>query len=147
MAAKKVLHKGLKALAVSAANKKSYQTKGVNKALLESFPNPFKIMNPCCSQGTVRIETSEFSSLCPLTGQPDWATIIVEYQPDDRCVESKSWKLYLNSFRHQGEFHESCVNRMCNDLVELLNPKWIRVEGQFTPRGGIAFWPTAEWHK
>ena len=69
----------------------------------------------------------------------------IEYAPDEWCVESKALKLYLGSFRNQGEFHESCVNRICNDLVALLNPLFIRVVGKFTPRGGIAFWPTAEW--
>ena len=88
MATRKALHKGLKALGNSAVNKKLYETKGADKSLLESFPNPFKVMNPCCSSGTVRIDAPEFTSLCPLTGQPDFARIIVEYEPDERCVES-----------------------------------------------------------
>lgn len=144
----KVLHKGLKALAVSAKNNNSmYNRKDVDKSFLEKFPNPFKIMNPCCSSGTLNIEAPEFTSLCPLTGFPDYAKIILEYEPDDFCIESKSWKLYLNSYRNHGGFHEECVNLMCNDLVELLQPKWIKVTGQFTPRGGISFWPTATWSK
>jgi len=141
------LHTDLKALGNSAVNKPLYSQQGVNKDFLERFPNPFKVSNPCGSGGTVKIVAPEFTSLCPLTGQPDFAQIVVEYEPDDWCIESKSWKLYLGSFRHQGEFHESCVNRMTNDLVELLNPKWIKVRGEFTPRGGIAFWPTASWSK
>lgn len=139
------LHKDLKALGNSAVNKPLYEKQGVDKSVLERFPNPFKVANPSGCSGTVVITAPEFTSLCPLTGQPDFATIVVEYQPNEWCVESKAWKLYLGSFRHQGEFHESCVNRMCNDLVELLQPTWIKVTGQFTPRGGIAFWPTAEW--
>lgn len=78
---------------------------------------------------------------CPLTGQPDFATIVIDYVPRDRCVESKSLKLYLMSFRNHGEFHESCVARIFSDLTELLDPKKLVVEGRFTPRGGIPFWP------
>lgn len=138
---------GLTALGNSVVNKPLYERKEVDKSLLEKFPSPFRVNNKSGCDGTVTITAPEFTSLCPLTGQPDFATIIVEYVPDEWCVESKSWKLYLGSFRHQGEFHESCINRMCNDLVELLDPQWIKVTGQFTPRGGIAFWPVAEWGK
>lgn len=138
---------GLKALGNSAVNKPLYEKEGVDKTLLEKFPSPFKTINPSGCSGTVEITAPEFTSLCPLTGQPDFATIVVEYEPDEFCVESKAWKLYLGSFRHQGEFHEACVNRICNDLVELLQPNWITVVGQFTPRGGISFWPTASWAK
>lgn len=141
------LHDGLQALGNSSVNKQLYDRPGVDASLLEKFPNPFKAQNKNKVGGTVTITAPEFTSLCPMTGQPDFAAIIVEYEPDEFCVESKSWKLYLGSFRHQGEFHESCINRMCNDLVELLQPKWIRVTGQFTPRGGISFWPTAVWQK
>lgn len=143
------LHKDLKALGKSAdANKASYQHPlGANAALLERFPNPHKVENRVNCTGIVKIIAPEFTSLCPLTGQPDFAKIIIEYEPDKWNVESKSLKLYLGSFRHQGEFHESCINRMCNDLVELLEPTWINIKGEFTPRGGIAFWPTAVWHK
>lgn len=141
------LHKDLKALGNSAVNKPLYENAGVNKGFLERFPSPFKVDNPNNIKGSLHITSSEFTSLCPLTGAPDYATIILDYVPDEWCVESKSYKLYLGSFRNQGEFHESCVNRMCQDLINLLQPKWIRIEGQFTPRGGIPFWPTAEWRK
>jgi len=141
------LHDGLTALGNSAVNKPLYEKEGADKTVLERFHSPFKISNPSACKGTLLITAPEFTSLCPLTGQPDFATIVLEYEPDDFCVESKSWKLYLTSFRNQGEFHESCVNRMCNDLIDLLQPKWIKVTGQFTPRGGIPFWPTAEWRK
>lgn len=141
------LHENLQALGNSAVNKPLYEKQGVDKSILEKFPSPFKVANPSGCSGTVEITAPEFTSLCPLTGQPDFATIVVEYEPDEFCVESKAWKLYLGSFRHQGEFHEACVNRMCNDLVELLQPTWIKVTGKFTPRGGIAFWPTASWSK
>lgn len=113
-------------------------------SLLEAFPNPSADpkLNPC--QGGMRIEITapEFTSLCPKTGQPDFATIEISYVPDQLCVESKSLKLYLGSFRNHGEFHEACVNRIGNDLVELLKPHYLQVVGKFTPRGGIPFWPT-----
>lgn len=142
------LHDGLQALGNSAVNKELYEQDGVNKKLLERFPNPVKSgTNPFRVSGKVLIIAPEFTSLCPLTRQPDFAKIIIEYTADKWCVESKSLKLYLGSFRNQGEFHESCVNRMCNDLVELLHPVDILVKGEFTPRGGIAFWPVATWRQ
>lgn len=141
------LHKDLKALGNSAVNQYLYRQEEVNAKLLERFPNPYHIHNRNAVGATILIEAPEFTSLCPITSQPDFAKIVVEYEPDEFCVESKSWKLYLGSFRHQGEFHEACVNRMINDLVDLLSPKRIRVTGEFTPRGGISFWPTATWSK
>lgn len=141
------LHKNLKALANSAVNKPLYKSKGADKKLLEKFPSPFKADKRNGAQGQVRIDVPEFTSLCPLTGQPDFARIIIDYSPDEFCVESKSLKLYMTSFRNQGEFHESCVNRILNDLVDLLQPHHIVVKGEFTPRGGIPFWPTAVWSK
>jgi len=118
-------------------------------SILESFDNPFadKKQNPNGTEGTVHIEAPEFTTLCPVTGQPDFAMIVIDYAPDKKCVESKSLKLYLTGFRMFGEFHEACVNRIANDLVKLLNPRWLMVEGQFAPRGGIKFWPTAEYHR
>jgi len=111
-----------------------------NPELLEYFPCPFDDR----VGGLVQIEAPEFTSLCPKTGQPDFAKIVIDYIPEERCVESKSLKLYLGSFRMHGEFHESCVARIHRDLALLLRPKWLRVQGQFTPRGGIKFWPTVE---
>lgn len=118
-------------------------------ALLEAFPSPFALpeMNPVGAVGTLHIECPEFTCLCPMTGQPDFARIVIDYQPDGLCVESKSLKLYLGTFRMHGEFHEAGVNRICNDLVKLLDPVWLTVRGEFTPRGGIPFWPTAEYRK
>lgn len=137
------LHKDLKALGNSAVNKPLYEKEGVDKSVLERFPNPFKVSNASRCKGTVQITAPEMTSLCPLTGQPDFCVMKIEYEPGAWCVESKALKLYITSFRNEGEFHESVVNRICNDLVELLQPTWIRVTGEFTPRGGIAFWPTA----
>jgi len=93
----------------------------------------------------IKITAPEFTSLCPMTGQPDFATIKIRYRPRDWCVESKSLKLYLMSFRNSGEFHESCVGRIANDLVALLDPDFLRVRGEFTPRGGIPFWPDVRY--
>ena len=118
-------------------------------SVLEAFPSPFagEATNPAGAVGTIHIECPEFTCLCPITGQPDFATIVIDYQPDQLCVESKSLKLYLGSFRMHGEFHEAGVNRICNDLVKLLSPVRLTVRGEFTPRGGIPFWPTAEYRK
>ena len=89
----------------------------------------------------VKFNCPEFTSLCPVTGQPDFATIYISYMPDQKMVESKSLKLYLFSFRNHGDFHENCVNVMMNDLVALMDPKYIEVWGKFTPRGGISIDP------
>jgi len=97
--------------------------------------------------GWVRIEAPEFTSLCPKTGQPDFATIVIDYQPDLWCVESKSLKLYLGSYRMHGAFHESCVSAISTALVELLDPVALTVEGRFTPRGGIPFWPRIQYSR
>ena len=83
----------------------------------------------------------EFTSLCPVTGQPDFAALTIQYIPDARMVESKSLKLYLFSFRNHGDFHEDCVNVILNDLVALMAPKYIEVSGRFHARGGITIDP------
>jgi len=93
----------------------------------------------------IRIENPEFTSLCPLTGQPDFAKIIIEYRPNKLCIESKSLKLYFLGYRQHGDFHEACVNRILQDLVVATQPLWMSVKGEFTPRGGIPFWPTATY--
>lgn len=87
----------------------------------------------------------EFTSLCPKTGQPDFAKIIINYIPRQRMVESKSLKLYLFSFRNHGDFHEDCVNIIMKDLTTLMDPRYIEVKGIFTPRGGIAIFPFANY--
>jgi 7-cyano-7-deazaguanine reductase len=117
--------------------------------ILERFRSPSASAegNPAGAFLALRIDAPEFTSLCPITGQPDWARIVIRYQPDQWCVESKSLKLYLGSYRNYGEFHESCVNRICNDLVGLLDPHWMVVEGRFTARGGIPFWPVALYRR
>ena len=85
----------------------------------------------------------EFTSLCPKTGQPDFAKIIISYIPRVKMVESKSLKLYLFSFRNHGDFHEDCVNIIMKDLIALMDPRYIEVKGIFTPRGGTAIHPFA----
>lgn len=93
----------------------------------------------------VRFNCPEFTTLCPITGQPDFAEIRISYIPDERMVESKSLKLYLFSFRNHGGFHEDTVNVIMKDLIALMNPKYIEVLGIFTPRGGISIYPYANY--
>ncbi len=93
----------------------------------------------------VTFNCPEFTSLCPITGQPDFAEIKINYIPGKKMVESKSLKLYLFSFRSRGDFHEDCVNIIMKDLVKLMNPKYIEVKGIFTPRGGISIYPFANY--
>ncbi len=109
--------------------------------VLERFVSPFRPAQDVI----VRLEAFEFTSLCPITGQPDWGTIEIEYRPGKWCVESKSLKLYLMGFRQHGSFHEACVSRICDDLVRLLEPRWIQVVGKFNPRGGIRIEPRVIW--
>ena len=99
---------------------------------LGSFPNP----RPGRSY-EIFFECPEFTCLCPMTGQPDFATFRIRYVPDERCVELKSLKLYLWSFRDEGHFHEAVTNRILDDLVTLLAPRRLEVEGDFMVRGGI----------
>ncbi len=99
---------------------------------LETFPNP----RPDRSY-QVRFDCPEFTCLCPKTGQPDFATIRIHYVPDKTCVELKSLKLYLWSYRNEGAFHEAVTNRILDDLVKATAPRYMRVEGDFLVRGGI----------
>ncbi len=111
-----------------------------NPQLLEAFPN----RHPEQLSWTSFLCT-EFTSLCPKTGQPDFAKIFVNYLANQQMVESKSLKLYLFSFRNHGDFHEDCVQTICNDLVALLQPHYLEVAGEFTPRGGISIFPFASY--
>ncbi len=106
---------------------------------LEVFPNP----KPSRDY-TIYIESPEFTCLCPKTGQPDFATLKLEYIPDAFCVELKSWKVYLWSYRNEGGFHEDLTNKILDDLVEVLNPRYIRLTADFNVRGGIYTTITAE---
>ena len=99
---------------------------------LETFPNP----NPERDY-EIEFEAPEFTCLCPMTGQPDFATIRIRYVPDERCVELKSLKLYLWSYRDEGTFHEAVTNRIANDIIDAIDPRFLEVEGDFYVRGGI----------
>jgi 7-cyano-7-deazaguanine reductase len=113
-----------------------------DEAQLERVENPHKDTNY-----VARFTAPEFTSLCPVTGQPDFAHIVIDYAPGDWLVESKSLKLYLGSFRNHGAFHEDCTVRIGKDLVALLAPRWFRIGGYFYPRGGIpidVFWQSGE---
>ena len=104
--------------------------------VLETFPNKHPE-----NDYFVKFNCPEFTSLCPITGQPDFATLYISYIPGERMVESKSLKLYLFSFRNHGDFHEDCVNIIMKDLIRLMEPKYIEVWGKFLPRGGISIDP------
>ena len=93
----------------------------------------------------VKFNCPEFTSLCPITGQPDFATVYISYVPDVKMVESKSLKLYLFSFRNHGDFHEDVVNIIMKDLIQLMDPRYIEVWGKFLPRGGISIDPYANY--
>ena len=101
-------------------------------AVLESVANP----NPG-ELYLIRFTAPEFTSLCPITGQPDFAHLVLDYAPDQRIVESKSFKLYLTSFRNHGAFHEACTLAIAKKLIGVLAPKWLRIAGYWYPRGGI----------
>ncbi|MCW5621298.1 MAG: preQ(1) synthase [Burkholderiales bacterium] len=110
-------------------------------ALLERVPNPHPD-----ARYVVRFSAPEFTSLCPITGQPDFAHLVIDYVPSRWLVESKSLKLYLGSFRNHGAFHEDCTVAIGQRLVQLLRPKWLRIGGYWYPRGGMpidVFWQTA----
>ncbi|MBR4809554.1 MAG: NADPH-dependent 7-cyano-7-deazaguanine reductase QueF [Bacteroidales bacterium] len=110
--------------------------KTYNPSVLEAFENLHQEHDYW-----VRFNCPEFTSLCPITGQPDFAEIRISYIPDVKMVESKSLKLYLFSFREEGAFHEDCVNIIMKDLIKLMDPRYIEVTGFFLPRGGISIYP------
>jgi len=112
------------------------------EAKLERVPNPHPDTNYLA-----RFTAPEFTSLCPVTGQPDFAHLVIDYAPGDWLVESKSLKLYLSAFRNHGAFHEDCTIAIGKQLAELLAPNWLRMAGYWYPRGGIpidVFWQTGE---
>jgi 7-cyano-7-deazaguanine reductase len=108
---------------------------------LETFPNHTR------RDYTVTLTTEEFTCVCPMTGQPDFAKITIQYIPGKKIVESKSLKLYLWSFRNEGVFHEHLTNIILDDLVAVLLPRWCKVTAQFAVRGGIAITVEAEYHE
>lgn len=113
-----------------------------DKKVLESFDN-----NHQNRDYWVKFNCPEFTALCPITGQPDFATLYISYIPEVKMVESKSLKLYLFSFRNHGAFHEDVINIIMNDLIELMDPRYIEITGKFLPRGGISIDPYCNYGK
>jgi 7-cyano-7-deazaguanine reductase len=109
------------------------------KHILETFPNPQPARDYL-----IRHEAPEFTSRCPVTGQPDFGTVVIEYVADKKCVELKSLKLYLQSFREEGIFYEAITNRIVDELVAVLRPRWMKVTTRWNPRGGMCSTITAE---
>ena len=128
-------NEGLKALGKEIRYDADY-----NPTVLETFEN----QHPD-NDYWVRFNCPEFTTLCPITGQPDFAEIRISYIPNKKMVESKSLKLYLFGFRNHGDFHEDCINTIMKDLIHLMEPKYIEVTGFFTPRGGISIYPYANY--
>jgi 7-cyano-7-deazaguanine reductase len=128
-------------LTLLGSNHTEYKT-DYDPSLLETFSNKHPD-----NDYFVKFNCPEFTSLCPITGQPDFATIYISYVPDKLMVESKSLKLYLFSYRNHGDFHEDCVNKIMKDLIALLDPKYIEVTGKFLPRGGLSIDPYCNYGK
>ena len=131
--------KDLKDITLLGASHTTYPTDYAPE-VLETFDNKHPE-----NEYLVTFNCPEFTSLCPKTGQPDFAKIIINYIPRMKMVESKSLKLYLFSFRNHGDFHEDCVNIIMKDLEKLMDPKYLEVIGLFTPRGGISIYPFANY--
>ena len=112
-----------------------------DEAVLEAVPNPHPD-----TLYVARFAVPEFTSICPVTGQPDFANLIIDYVPDKHLVESKSFKLFMGSFRNHGAFHEDCTIMVAKRLIECMQPKWLRIGGYWYPRGGIpidVFWQSS----
>ena len=124
------------------------------KSKIPDFPDKHileKVNNPKIGLDySIRFTCPEFTSICPVTSQPDFAHIVIDYVPSQFIVESKSFKLYLLGYRNHGAFHEDCTISIAQDIVQLLSPKWLRIGGYWYPRGGIPidiFWQTSEQPK
>jgi 7-cyano-7-deazaguanine reductase len=112
------------------------------RSALETFENQFP-----GREYTIEIVCPEFTSVCPKTGQPDFGTLTFSYCPDKLCVELKSLKMYLQQFRNRGIFYENVTNRILDDMVEMLQPRWIKLVAAFTPRGGISTTVTVRYEQ
>ena len=128
-----------KSLTLLGNQKVKYPT-DYDPSLLETFENRHPE-----NEYLVTLNCPEFTTLCPITSQPDFGKIIIRYIPRTRMVESKSLKLYLFSFRNHGDFHEDVVNVIMKDLISLMDPRYIEVKGEFMPRGGISIYPFANY--
>jgi 7-cyano-7-deazaguanine reductase len=120
-------------------NSEAVFPKSPREAKMETFANPKQTRDYC-----IRIDCPDFTSLCPVTGQPDFAEILVEYIPDKLCIESKSLKLYLSSYRNVHSFNEQVINNILDDLVKTCQPRRMKIEGRFVPRGGLSLTVVAE---
>ena len=136
----------IKTLKSLGSKKTNYKTDKVRPELLETFDTNISLKKNKQGYTLVpfKMERDEFTSLCPKTGQPDTAKMEIIYIPTAKMIESKSLKLYLFSFRNTGEFHEDVCNRIANDLIKVLDPVYLRVYGDFAPRGGLAIKPLVE---
>ncbi len=112
----------------------------MSEAKIELFDNP----RPG-REYSIRISCPEFTSLCPVTGQPDFGTVTIEYCPDKKCVELKSLKYYMQGYRNEGIFYEALTNQILDDLAFAAKPKWMKIISRFTPRGGITTEVSAEY--
>lgn len=121
-------------------NQNTKYTDDYDPSILETFVNKHPE-----NDYVVSLDAYELTTKCPKTGQPDFAKVVISYIPNERMVESKSLKLYLFSFRNHGDFHEDCMNIIMNDLIKLMDPKYIEVIGIFSPRGGISIHPRVNW--
>lgn len=117
---------------LSLGNKTEYKLDNPTINSLEKVPNPHQDIDYA-----IRFSCPEFTSICPITSQPDFATIIIDYVPGESIVESKALKLYLFSYRNHGAFHEDCTVQIAKDIISLIKPKWLRISGYWYPRGGI----------
>jgi 7-cyano-7-deazaguanine reductase len=131
---------------LDALGKQKAAGESYDPSLLERFPNPLTKLGVT---GSIELhhDYTEFTSLCPVTGAPDFAKIHVSYVPDEWCVESKSYKLFIQSFRNERDFHEACCGRIAAALIDLLDPISVWVHGEFTPRGGISVQPKISWKR
>ncbi len=129
-------------LKLSILGEKTPQPSHPDEARLEVIPNRFPD-----ADYEVNLFCQEFTCICPITSQPDFAQITIHYLPDKWLVESKALKLYLGAYRNVGIFHEFVINKICEDLAAVLQPKWLEVKGDFSPRGGIKIVPIARFGK
>lgn len=121
-----------KATSLNLGQKTEYQLDKIDKKILQSVTNPHQDLDY-----SIRFSCPEFTSICPITGQPDFAHLVIDYVPNKKIIESKSLKLYLFSFRNHGAFHEDCTIQIAKDLIAYIKPKWLRIGGYWYPRGGI----------
>jgi 7-cyano-7-deazaguanine reductase len=121
-----------KKTALNLGKKTKYPLNKVDQKILQNVANPHSD-----TDYVIRFSCPEFTSICPITGQPDFAHLVIDYLPDKKIIESKSLKLYLFSFRNHGAFHEDCTVQIAKDIIANIKPKWLRIGGYWYPRGGI----------